>query len=83
VTSLTAGWFVITGLLRNGAKVAYKISCVVYRNGNLFSMVDSSDSVNAVNSLVMAGAVNGMQITNLTEPIKIVFRLKEVSVARR
>jgi hypothetical protein len=71
--------FLVTELLWNGTEATYRVSCIVYSNGNFFESIDLAQPSSVVNSLVMSGAVNGIQIANLTDPIKIVFRLKQVS----
>lgn len=68
----------LTELLWNGTEVAYRVSCVAYSNDNFFVTTNSAESSSGANSLVMSAALSGIQITNLTDPIKIVFRLKQV-----
>jgi hypothetical protein len=69
----------------------FRVSFTVYRNVDLFQATsgsstmqeesDSDDSLlhQTVNSIVLSASINGIKIANLTEPVAIVLRLKEVA----
>jgi hypothetical protein len=68
----------------------FRVSFTVYRNTDLFQATSQSSAIEmgydkddslhyqTVNSIVLSASVNGIKIENLTEPVAIVFRLKEV-----
>jgi len=55
----------------------YQVSCVFYGTDSLFFVPTTAQMVN---SFVISAAINGIPVTNLTEPISIVFHLRQVRI---
>jgi hypothetical protein len=57
---------------RNGGDNTFRVSFIVHRDSVLFRQQ------NKVDSFVISASVNGLKIDNLTKPVALIFKLKQV-----